>query len=164
MGRLEMNGKFSSTARWLTALAVMFIPLSIIILISGSWMANFMSNQWTRYLLFASWISFTLSVVLGVVNMAGLSGEESRAADIGEGQGLAGGEGHLEAGAGEGEAGEKRRGETASSAIPSGMEREMYRVEQALMLGQASAFLLGLFLYVAFISWMILPKISLGGL
>ncbi|MBC7252418.1 MAG: hypothetical protein H5T72_00410 [Actinobacteria bacterium] len=158
-----MNGKFSGTARWLTALAVMFIPLSIVILISGSWMANFMSNQWTRYLLFASWISLTLSVVLGVVNMAGLSGEESRASDIGVSRGLAGEVGGPATGGGEGEAGEERRGETASGSIPSGMEREGYGVEQALMLGQASAFLLGLFLYVAFISWMILPKISMGG-
>ncbi|MDI6874841.1 hypothetical protein [Candidatus Solincola sp.] len=142
-----MNDKQSGAARWLTALAVVFIPLSIIILISGSWLANFTSNQWTRYLLFASWVTLTLSIVLGVVNMVGRAGDGSPSAGTEESEGEGGGE-----------------GETVSGAAPSGMDMERYRVEQALLLGQATAFLLGLFLYVAFISWMVLPKIGLAGL
>lgn len=141
-----MYDRSSGTVRWLTALAVVFIPLSIIILISGSWLANFTSNQWTRYLLFASWISLTLSVVLGVVNMVGRLGEEGPLP-------VAGGTKR--------EAAEE--GKTLEDEGPRDMESEGYRVEQALLLGQATAFLLGLFLYVAFISWMVLPRIGLTG-
>ncbi|MBC7253713.1 MAG: hypothetical protein H5T72_07075 [Actinobacteria bacterium] len=142
-----MEERLFGAARWLTALAVVFIPLSIIILISGSWLANFTSNQWTRYLLFASWVSLTLSIVLGVVNMVGGAGEG----------GLAPGE--EESGEGEEEDG----GEVTPGATSPGTVARGGRVEQALVLGQATAFLLGVFLYVAFISWMVLPRISLGG-
>lgn len=141
-----MNDRSSGAVRWLTALAVVFIPLSIIILISGSWLANFTSNQWTRYLLFASWISLTLSVVLGVVNMVGRLGEEGPLSVVGG----TGGE-------------ETEASGTTEYKGLSGMEKEGYRVEQALLLGQATAFLLGLFLYVAFISWMVLPRIGPTG-
>ncbi|MGQ9474494.1 MAG: hypothetical protein ACUVRX_04285 [Actinomycetota bacterium] len=138
-----MNDRSSGAVRWLTALAVVFIPLSIIILISGSWLANFTSNQWTRYLLFASWISLTLSVVLGVANMVGRLGEEGPFP-------VAGGT----------EVDKVVGGKTTLDPGPYAMKRERYGVEEALLLGQATTFLLGLFLYVAFISWMVLPRIG----
>ncbi|WP_287155376.1 hypothetical protein [Candidatus Solincola tengchongensis] len=143
-----MSEKQFGAARWLTALAVIFIPLSIIILISGSWLANFTSNQWTRYLLFASWVFMTLSTVLGVANMVSGAGEESSPLPD-----VAG-----DAGIGE-EEGRESEPLLSSRAEPKGQE-----VEQSLLLGQVSCFLLGLFLYVAFISWMVLPKIGLSGL
>lgn len=142
-----MSEKQLVAARWLTALAVIFVPLSIIILISGSWLANFTSNQWTRYLLFASWVFMTISVVLGAVNMVGVAGEEefSRSTVAGEAKV------HDE---------EK---ESESAPPSSGSEPRDYAVGQSLLLGQVSSFLLGLFLYVAFISWMVLPRIGLSG-
>lgn len=148
----KVNDKTSAAARWLTALAVVFVPLSIIILISGSWLANFTSNQWTRHLLFASWISLTLSVILGVVNMVGqpegrASLSEERMDDKG--------------------CGEKARdqGAEGSEAAPDfpPFSGKTYTMEQILLLIQATTFILGLFLYVAFISWMVLPKINLTG-
>ncbi len=144
-----MNGRLYGAARWLTALAVVFIPLSIIILISGSWMANFASNQWTRYLLFASWVFLTLSAVLGVVNMVGIAGAENQ---------TRGGE------AGDAEGGPVASGEPLAGSTHRAADAEGYASQQALLLGQAVAFVLGLFLYLAFISWMVLPRIGLPGL
>jgi len=148
------NERVFRAAQWLTALAVVFLPLSIIILLSGSWMVNFTSNQWTRYLLFASWLAFLLSVVMGVFNMISAPAERrrrpaSRLADDG------GRTGDPE------EPGGKARPEDDAPALSAATGERQLSGGQGMLLAQATVFLMGLFLYMAFISWMILPEIAL---
>lgn len=148
-----MEERGSRAAQWLTALSVVYVPLSIIILLSGSWMVNFSSNQWTRYLLFASWVSMVVSAVFGVFNMISLPAE-LRGRPVG--RRLEKGE----PGSEEGEREEPMEGPCSAVSAPGATEPVSPRA-QGLLLAQATAFLLGLFLYMAFISWMILPEIAL---
>lgn len=149
-----MEERGSRAAQWLTALSVIYVPLSIIILLSGSWMVNFSSNQWTRYLLFASWVAMVVSTVLGVFNMISLPAERRERP---AGRRLEGGEP-----GGEEEGERERSAEVPHPAVSATEAAEPVSPRvQGLLLAQAAAFLLGLFLYMAFISWMILPEIAL---
>ncbi len=142
-----MEDRINVISRWFVALTVVFIPLSILVLISGSWGANFLSSQWTRYLLFASWVALTVSLVVGagntVVFMAEEEGEEAEPPALDP------------APEGEGEGSEK---EQASADKRSKAQSMSYN----LLLVQVATFLVGVVLYVAFISWMLLPKIVMN--
>lgn len=143
---LFMEDRSNVVSRWLVALTVVFIPLSIFILISGPWGANYIDLQWTRYLLFASWVSLTLSFIVGIANMVTFPSERSEQVDEVPPP-------ELEEGSEALKEWNARLEKSRKNAISS---------KNALMLAQATTFMLGLILYVAFISWMLLPKITLG--
>jgi hypothetical protein len=147
-----MEERFYITTRWLIALTVVFIPLSIFILISGPWSANFGNSQWTRYFLFASWILLTLSIVAGVSNLiAPPELEQDKGVDEPTAAKEPGEDLHSEEPEGEGEVG------GAVKAKP----KKGINVGYAMLLTQAATFLLGIILYVVYISWMLLPQITL---
>ena len=138
-------------SRWLLALAAVIIPLSIFVLISGPFSANYLTRQWTRYMLFASWICWTISLIAGIVNILGFFFTET--SGIKEGQ-SAGGE---DEGIGEPESVEKApvaekegKGDKESSALWSA----------SLMGAQAAFFMTGVLLYVAFCAYMLLPYLQ----
>ena len=146
-----MEERINLLSRWFVALTVIFIPLSILVLISGSWGANFLSSQWTRYLLFASWVALTVSLVVGagnsVVFMAEEGGKETGPAD-------------REREPEEGEDEEYARDIAGDAAAPS--RGGSLGMSYNLLLVQVATFLVGVALYVAFISWMLLPKIVMN--
>lgn len=133
----------NTLSRWLLALAVIFIPLSLIVLITVSFAYNFPDRQWTRYLLFSSWLVLGLSLLAGMANLVNLSFEvdyedkESPKAEI-----------ELETD----EEGEVVEVLTDSKGVDMGA---------VLMLSQAFTFALGFILYVIFICWMIVPSLQL---
>lgn len=133
----------NTLSRWLLALAVIFIPLSLIVLITVSFAYNFPDRQWTRYLLFSSWLVLGLSLLAGMANLVNLSFEvdyedkESPKAEI-----------ELETD----EDGEVVEVLTDSKGVDMGA---------VLMLSQAFTFALGFILYVIFICWMIVPSLQL---
>jgi len=138
-------------SRWLLALAAVIIPLSILVLISGPFSANYLARQWTRYMLCASWICWTISLIAGIVNILGFFFTET--SGIKEGQ-SAGGE---DEGMGEPESVEEApvaekegKGDKESSALWSA----------SLMGAQAAFFMTGVLLYVAFCAYMLLPYLQ----
>jgi hypothetical protein len=144
-----MEEKINVVSRWLVALTVIFIPLSIIILVSGSWGANFLDMQWTRYLLFASWIALTLSLIVGAGNMitfmaVDASPKKKKPTVVNKSNGDEGEDGA------EDEKADKPADNPSSS------------MSYNLMVVQVGTFVIGVILYVAFVSWMILPLITLS--
>jgi hypothetical protein len=143
-----MEEKLNSASRWLMALAVILIPLTVIALVSSVWGLNYQfdTNQWTRYLLFASWILLAISAIIGITNIisppelesekAPTKAKEKSPAPLSEE-----GEGEDEEGA---ERVETKKAKPAFNAV------------YAFTLAQACFFSLGIILYVAFISWMLL--------
>ena len=147
-----MEDRINLLSRWFVALTVVFIPLSILVLISGSWGANFLSSQWTRYLLFASWVALTVSLVVGAGNSVVFMAEEK-----GKGAGPAGREREPEEREGEEEAVPDVAGDTDAPSRGGSLG-----MSYNLLLVQVATFLVGVVLYVAFISWMLLPKIVMN--
>lgn len=144
-----MEDRIGLVSRWFVALTAVFIPLSILVLISGSWGANFLSSQWTRYLLFASWVALTVSLVVGAGNTVAFMAVDGEKEE---------GTGSLSPG--EGGGGE---GESEGLARTSGVRKEnSSNMSYNLLLVQVGTFLVGVVLYVAFISWMLLPKIVMN--
>ncbi|MDI6830048.1 MAG: hypothetical protein QME88_01815 [Actinomycetota bacterium] len=144
-----MEDRIGLVSRWFVALTVVFIPLSILVLISGSWGANFLSSQWTRYLLFASWVALTVSLVVGAGNTVAFMAVD----------------GEKEEGTGSLSPGEDGGGEGESEGLArtSGVRKEnSSNMSYNLLLVQVGTFLVGVVLYVAFISWMLLPKIVMN--
>lgn len=146
-----MEERLGLASRWLTALSAVVIPLTVIVLVSGSWAVNYQYNtaQWTKYVLFASWILFTLSLVAGVTNLISPPLEADAAGEAAAAPGSQEGE------TPEGE--EVRIGPRPKPAVD---------FNYAMLLGQAAAFMLGMTLYVVYISWMVLsvkPLPVLGG-
>jgi hypothetical protein len=140
-----MEERFSTASRWLTALAVILIPLSVIAIVSGAWGVNYQfdTNQWTSYLLFASWVLLMLSVIAGISNL--ISPPEREPAKIAAAA--------LPATASETDEDE---GEEEEGRVPAQKEKAAFNFGYALLLAQACTFALGMILYVAYISWMIL--------
>ncbi|MEW6552805.1 MAG: hypothetical protein AB1384_00770 [Actinomycetota bacterium] len=143
-----MEEKLNVASRWLTALAVILIPLTVIALVSSVWGLNYQfdTNQWTRYLLFASWITLAISAIIGMTNLisppelesekAPAKVKEKSPAPVSEGE--------------EGEDGEEAGQVEVKKAKPA------FNAAYAFTLAQACFFSLGIILYVAFISWMLL--------
>ena len=142
-----MEERFSTASRWLTALAVILIPLSVIAIVSGAWGVNyqFNTNQWTSYLLFASWVLLMLSVIAGISNL--ISPPEREPAKIAAAA--------LAATASETDE-EEEEGEEEEGRVPAQKEKAALNFGYALLLAQACTFALGMILYVAYISWMVL--------
>jgi type VI protein secretion system component VasK len=150
-----MEERYNTVSRWIMALAVLFIPLSIIILVSGPWSYNFQvqAHQWTRWLLFASWVLITLAIIAAIANM--LSPAEQAAGE------------EAEAGAvppGSAESGTVAEAEEESAVVvrPKGKMSMAF----SMLMTEAVLFSLGIILYVIYISWLIIPSVSsrlLGG-
>ena len=140
-----MEEKLNSASRWLMALAVILIPLTVIALVSSVWGLNYQfdTNQWTRYLLFASWILLTLSFVAGIAGL--ISPPEPELAPVKTAE--------LPEAASESE---KDEGEESEGRVPAKKAKTAFNLGYALLLVQSCTFALGLILYVAYISWMIL--------
>jgi hypothetical protein len=138
-----MDEKLYTASRWLAALAIILIPLSVIAVVSGAWGLNYQFDtaQWTKYLLFASWMLLTLSVLAGIANL--ISPPETELEKI-ETAVKAEVEGETE----DDEEGSAKRSPKA--------EKPAFNMGYAFLLAQASTLVLGLVLYVAYISWMIL--------
>ena len=136
-------------SKWLLALVAVIIPLSILILISALFAANYPAREWTRFLLFAAWMCWTISLIAGVVNIVGFFFTEE--SGIQEGQPVDEVEEKQEE---IGEAGQEEKkaveGEKNSSALWSA----------SLMGAQAAFFMTGVLLYVAFCAYMVLPSIA----
>lgn len=149
-----MDEKLYTASRWLAALAIILIPLSVIAVVSGAWGLNYQFDtaQWTKYLLFASWILLTLSVIAGLANLISPPEVEMEKAETAAKAEV---EGETE---GEEEEGAKRSPKPEASS---------FNVGYAFLLAQACTLALGLILYVAYVSWMILglqPYPALTGL
>ncbi len=149
-----MDEKLNTASRWLAALAVILIPLSVLAVVSSAWGLNyqFETAQWTRYLLFASWILLTLSVLAGIANF--ISPPEEEVEDK-EAVARAKDEGVME------------EGEEESAERSPKTTKKPLNLGYAFLLAQACTLALGLLLYVAYISWMILalqPYSSLTGM
>ena len=140
-----MEDRLNGVSRWLVALTVVFIPLSIFILISGPWSANYGTNQWTRYLLFASWILLTLSLIAGVANLIAPPLEEEN------------GKGEIPMVKEETDTEEEEKEKTVTEV----QTKRRMNMEYSLLMAQATTFLLGIIIYVVYISWMVLPEIPL---
>ncbi|OFW56164.1 MAG: hypothetical protein A2W01_09295 [Candidatus Solincola sediminis] len=148
-----MEERYGNVSRWLTGLSVLFIPLSILILSSVPLSYNFQlllsskpANSWIRFLLFASWILITLAIIAGIANLLSpLSGEE--------------GEEVTEAKASSLEEGEEAGMAEVESTVVMRPKNKMSMVFTTLM-AQAVLFTLGIILYVAYISWLVLPAVS----
>ena len=138
-----MEEKLNTASRWLLALAVILIPLTVIAIVSGAWGLNYQfdTNQWTRYLLFASWILLTLSVVVGIASI--ISPPEPVLADV------------VTSPAVMGDADEDETEEGAGRPAPM-KTKPAFNFPYALLLTQACTFAVGMILYVAYMSWMIL--------
>jgi hypothetical protein len=143
---LFMEDRYNVISRWLVALTVVFIPLSLMTLITGTWGANYIDAQWTRYLLFASWIALTLSLIVGAGNMLTFMAESSVRSKV---KATA----VIDVSTEEGE----------EEIIETVEEETSSTMSSGLLLAQISTFILGIILYVAFISWMLLPEIVVGG-
>lgn len=141
-----MEDRYNVISRWLVALTVVFIPLSLMTLITGTWGANYIDAQWTRYLLFASWIALTLSLIVGAGNMLTFMAESSVRSKV---KATA----VIDVSTEEGE----------EEIIETVEEETSSTMSSGLLLAQISTFILGIILYVAFISWMLLPEIVVGG-
>lgn len=144
-----LEEKAGTAVRWMTAMAVILVPLSTFFLLTASYGYNFPHRQWSRYILFASWALLGISVLAGLVNMIGPL--------------LAGSSG----GNGNGEGGERVSPEEEGPTIHPG-EKEMEGgggkgVDVVLAAAQAVAFGLGFLLYVGFICILLLPVIPLQG-
>ena len=141
-----MEEKLETASRWLMALAVILIPLTAIAIVSGAWGVNyqFNTNQWTRYLLFASWILLAVSAVAGTANLisppeleseraaAAMKPVESQSHD------------------------EEEEEEEGSEVVVTKEDKAPFNYNYAFTLAQACTFVLGIVLYVAYMSWMIL--------
>ena len=136
-------------SKWLLALVSVIIPLSILILISALFAANYPAREWTRFLLFAAWMCWTISLIAGVVNIVGFFFTEE--SGIQEGQPVDEVEEKQEEIGEAGQEGKKAvEGEKDSSALWSA----------SLMGAQAAFFMTGVLLYVAFCAYMVLPSIA----
>jgi hypothetical protein len=147
-----MEESYRTVSRWIMALAVIFIPLSIIILVSGPWSYNFQvqANQWIRYLLFISWILITLAIITGIANMLSPMQDEEAGEAVEVKPAI------TEMAEGE-EGGEKPEPVRPKSKMSMGF---------TMLMSQAVLFSLGIILYVVYISWLIVPSVStklLGG-
>jgi hypothetical protein len=129
------------------ALAVILIPLTAIAIVSGAWGLNyqFNTNQWTRYLLFASWILLAISAVVGTANLISPPELESEKAAA-KAQKLA---------VAKDDEDEEEK-EEGSERISSREAKPAFNYAYAFTLTQACSFALGMILYVAYMSWMIL--------
>lgn len=139
-----MEEKLNTASRWLLALAVILIPLTMIAIVSGAWGLNyqFNTNQWTRYLLFASWILLALSAVVGTANLISPPELETENAP---------------AKAKSPERGSDEEEEEETSEPTAGKKAKPdVNIGYAFTLAQACSFALGMILYVAYMSWMIL--------
>ncbi len=140
-----------TVARWLLALTVIFIPLSIVVLISAVFIYNYPDRQWTRYLLLFSWVSSSVSFFLGMVNMVGLSlsGEE--------------GSSGVSSAVVDDESGDEFMSETPSTSIPQTayQRRSVGFPAGGMLMAQAFTLAVAIALYVAFLCWMLLPGIRL---
>jgi len=138
-----MDEKLYTASRWLAALAIILIPLSVIAVVSGAWGLNYQFDtaQWTKYLLFASWMLLTLSVLAGIANL--ISPPEAELEKM-ETAVKAEAEGEKE--------GDEEEG---TKSVPK-PEKPAFNIGYAFLLAQACTLVLGLILYVAYISWMIL--------
>lgn len=140
-----MEEKMNLASRWLMALAVLMIPLSVIAIVSGAWGVNYQfdTNQWTNYLVFVSWVLFLLSIVAGIVNVISppeLEGEKAEtAAPVAEVSGP--------------DADEE---EEVGTTVPAKKKKSAFNFAYAMLLTQVFTFSLGMVVYVAYISWMIL--------
>ena len=141
-----MEEKLNTVSRWLLALAVILIPLTVIAVVSGAWGVNyqFNTNQWTKYLLFASWILLGISAVVGTANL--ISPPELESEKAAEAAGAAVSGPHDE---------EEEEAEGLERPARK-KERPPFNYVYAFTLTQASSFVLGIVLYVAYVSWMIL--------
>ena len=136
-------------SKWLLALVAVIIPLSILILISALFAANYPAREWTRFLLFAAWMCWTISLIAGVVNIVGFFFTEE--SGIQEGQPVDEVEEKQEEIGEAGQEGKKAvEGEKNSSALWSA----------SLMGAQSAFFMTGVLLYVAFCAYMVLPSIA----
>jgi len=140
-----MEEKLNAASRWLTALAVIMIPLSVIAIVSGAWGVNYQfdTNQWISYLVFASWILLMLSVIAGIANLISPPEQES-------------GEAAAEVPAATASESEEDEAEGGEARVPAKKAKSAFNFAYALLLTQACTFTLGMILYVAYISWMIL--------
>ncbi len=141
-----MGEKLDLASRWLLALAVILIPLTVMAIVSGAWGLNYQlnTNQWTRYLLFASWVLLAFSAVAGTANLITPPGEE-----CGEGAVEVTPEPRRGEGGEEGAGGEPRLPERAG-----GMRD--FSTAYAFVLAQACAFVAGIIVFIAYLSWMLL--------
>lgn len=140
-------------SRWLLALAAVIIPLSIFVLISGPFSANYLARQWTRYMLFASWICWAISLIAGIVNIVGFFFTET--SGIKEGQPAGDERDKVE---------EPEYAEEAPAPEKEGKEKkeeESSAMWSASLMGaQAAFFMTGVLLYVAFCAYMLLPYLQ----
>ena len=106
---------------------------------------QFDTNQWTRYLLFASWVLMAVSAVVGISSLVSPPelGSEKGEARVG-----------APASAADSEAEEEGEGETRTAA--EGAARPGLNAAYAFTLAQAVTFVLGLMVYVVYTSWLIL--------
>jgi|BarGraNGADG00312_1021997.scaffolds.fasta_scaffold03759_5 hypothetical protein len=145
-----MEGKYSKASLWLTGLAVLFIPLSIIILFSGPWSINYQvqTHQWIRYLLFVSWILMTLAIIAGIANLISPMAEE----EVVEG---------VKVKRSSVEAGEDNTViEAEEESTVMVRPRSKMTMTMVTLMSQATLFALGIILYVVYISWLLLPAVS----
>lgn len=139
-----MEEKLNTTSRWLLALAVLLIPLTVIAIVSGAWGLNYQfdTNQWTRYLLFASWILMAISAIVGIANLISPPElEPEKKAVKAQASASAPGEGEEEEG---------------SRPVATRAAKPALNMAYAFTLAQACSFALGMILYVAYVSWLIL--------
>ncbi len=141
-----MNEKLNTASRWLLALAVILIPLSVIAVVSSAWAVNwqFGTNQWTKYLLFAAWILLSLSVVTGIANLISPPEMEAAAAEAAAPPPVASA------------SGEEEEVEESAERVPVKKGKPAFNLGYAFLLAQACTFALGMIFYVTYISWMIL--------
>ena len=134
-----MDERLNLASRWLLALAVILIPLTVIAMISGAWGLNYQlnANQWTRYLLFASWLLLALSAVAGTANLIAppeAACEQEPLAPPREGD---------------------MEGDEAAGPW-SAQGGRAFDGAYAFVLVQACAFVAGMIVYIAYLSWMLL--------
>jgi hypothetical protein len=136
-------------SRWLLALVAVIIPLSILILISALFAANYPAREWTRFLLFAAWMCWTISLIAGVVNIVGFFfSEETGIPEKTAFDEIVEKQEEMDKAGGEDKKADEKKSD--SSALWSA----------SLMGGQAAFFMTGVLLYVAFCAYMVLPSIA----
>ncbi len=142
-----MEEKLTSVSRWLLALAAIIIPLTVLILSSAAWGQNYVfnTNQWTRYLLFASWILLAISAIVGTANLINTPERQPGEAEAEKAE--------VATAVDDEEAREEDGGEEVAAAKKP---KRPFDLTYAFTLTQACSFVLGLILYVAYMSWMIL--------
>ncbi|MDY6795278.1 MAG: hypothetical protein SWK76_08370 [Actinomycetota bacterium] len=134
--------------RWLVALVAVVLPLSILIMVSALFGYNYPGREWTRFLLFASWIAWAISLTAGVINLIGFSLAEPLA-----------GVKKAEAGSDEPPS-ESPEDTLPEESVGEFLEETSLRMSSSLLVSQAAFFLGGAFIYIAFCCWMILPSIG----